>query len=178
MILQKIQLSLIFPSALFSFIFPGKASEKAALLAGMACGTDLLHLDEQRVQVTVVEDVLDALDVARGLSLLPELLARAAPEPGEPRAHGPLDRFLVHVPDHEHLAGLPVLDDRGYQAFLIVFQVFGYLHHEASCITNRKKCPESVRRIFCADGMPQGEILPHEQKVLAKSRGFLYYECA
>src|SRR4030067_2358252 len=142
MILQKIQLSLIFPPALFFIVFPGKASEKAALLAGMACRTDRRHLDEERVQVTVVEDVLDALNVARGLSLLPELLARTAPEPGEPRAHGPLDRFRVHIPDHEHLAGRPVLDDRGDQAFFIVFQVFGYPHHKASCITNRKKCPE------------------------------------
>ncbi len=50
----------------------------------------LLDLDQERVLVAVIQNILDALDMARGLALLPELLARAAPEPGKSRLQGSL----------------------------------------------------------------------------------------
>jgi hypothetical protein len=88
----------------------------------------LLHLDEERVLITIVQDFLDALDVSRGLTLLPELLARTAPEPGEAGFNGLANRFGVHVSHHQDLIALPILNNGRDQAFFIEFQVAGNLH--------------------------------------------------
>src|SRR4051794_8109480 len=50
-------------------------------LAGVAGGTGRLHERQDRVKVAVEAQLADLLDVAGGLPLVPQLLARAAPEP-------------------------------------------------------------------------------------------------
>ncbi len=83
--------------------------------------TGLLHLDQKRILITVVQNILDALDVTRSLAFLPEFFTRSAPEPGEPRVDGSPERFGIHVGDHEDLMILPVLDNGGNQALVVVF---------------------------------------------------------
>ena len=67
---------------------------------------------QERVAVAVVAQLLDRERVAGRLALVPELLARAAPEPRLARlARQPL-RLVVHPREHQHAARLRVLDDR------------------------------------------------------------------
>src|SRR3954454_19834365 len=56
--------------------------EETGALAGVACRARRLDQRQQRVGVAVPAQLAHALDVAGGLALVPELLARAAPEPG------------------------------------------------------------------------------------------------
>src|SRR3990172_5176287 len=83
---------------------------EAGPLAGVAGGTELVDANEQHVCVAVGPDLLDVLDVAGGLPLAPPLLPGAAPEHRSPQ------RLPVHPGQHEDLAVLGVLDDRGDQA--------------------------------------------------------------
>ena len=87
-------------------------------MTGWSC---LIDLDEERVLIAIVQDLCNALNVARGFTFLPELLARTAPKPGETAFHGLLQRCRVHVRDHEDLVCSTVLDDSGDEAFFIVF---------------------------------------------------------
>jgi len=97
----------------------------------VACRAGLLHLNEQRVLVAVVQDLLYALNIAGRLALLPELVTRAAPETRQAALHGPLQRLSVHVRHHQDLTGPPVLDDGGDEALFIVFQIIWNLHSDS-----------------------------------------------
>ena len=54
----------------------------------MAGNAALVHTHEQRIAIAVIGNLLDLLDIARLLSLLPETLAAAAVEPRQPRLDG------------------------------------------------------------------------------------------
>src|SRR5687767_987352 len=78
--------------------------EEARALAGVARGARRLDEREQGVGVAVVTEGLDALDVAGRAALVPELLARAAPEPRLARLARARERVRVHVRMHKDLA--------------------------------------------------------------------------
>lgn len=105
-----------------------KTSKETGAVAGMTGRTGLLYLDQQCVLVAVVQDLFDALDIARRLALLPKFLAGPAPEPGKARFNGLSDRRGVHVRDHQHLAAFPILNDRGDQSFFVELQSIRDLH--------------------------------------------------
>ena len=96
---------------------PGEeAPVEATLRAGVAGGTGLVYQREQGIGVAVVAEFPHLLDVAGGLPLVPETLAGAAPEPGVSAAESLLHRFPIHVGEHEHLAGGPLLHHARHQA--------------------------------------------------------------
>ena len=64
---------------------PGREAGQRARVAGRAGGADA---EQDRVAVAVVPELLDGERVAGRLALVPELLARAAPEPGLARLAG------------------------------------------------------------------------------------------
>ena len=68
-----------------------------------------------RVAVAVVAELLDRERVPRRLALVPELLARAAVELRLARLAREPHRLVVHPREHQHAAGLRVLDDRRAQ---------------------------------------------------------------
>ena len=111
------------------------AAAEAGIGARVAGDARLMHAHEKRVAVAVVGDLLDLLDVAGCLALLPELLAAAAEEPGVARLERLLEGFLVHVGQHEDLAVL-LLHDGGHEALLVEFDhrdvnricIFGICH--------------------------------------------------
>ena len=74
------------------------------------------HAVEQRVLLAVHADLDQVQDVARGGSLVPELLARGRPEHRGPGAQRLAQRPLVGVADEEHVTGLRVLQHHGKQA--------------------------------------------------------------
>lgn len=123
----------------------GKAPEKAGALSGMAGGSGLFDFDEKRVLIAVVENFPYALNVAGSLALLPKLPARAAPIPGEAAFNGFPERGGVHVRYHQNLVGFPVLNDRGDQALVVVFQVIGNQHKGIFIITRRKSPDDFLR---------------------------------
>src|ERR1035437_10995483 len=53
-------------------------AEEAGLVAFVAGGADLVHLDQKSVAVAVERDTLDGLGVAAAFAFHPELLARPA----------------------------------------------------------------------------------------------------
>ena len=71
------------------------------------------HAHEQRVAVAVVAQLLDRHRVAARRALVPVLLAAAAPEPRLARLARAALGLGVHPREHQHAAGLGVLDDRG-----------------------------------------------------------------
>ena len=56
----------------------------------------------------------DSLDLARGLALAPERLARARPVDGVAGRQRLLDRLTVHPGQHQDLAGVVLLRHRGH----------------------------------------------------------------
>src|SRR2546423_768599 len=80
-----------------------------------ATGIELL----ESVGVAVIAQAQHLLHVARGLALVPELLARAAEEvglAGLPRAR---ESLFVHVGEREHLARARVLHDAWHETVLV-----------------------------------------------------------
>src|SRR5215207_6784660 len=88
---------------------------EAAAGARVAGDPDLLDLHEQRVGIAVERRLAHELHVARGVALAPVLLAGSRPERDAPLREGASQRLAVHPAEHEHLAGVPLLDDGGQQ---------------------------------------------------------------
>src|SRR5215217_7582177 len=88
---------------------------EARALAGVAGRASRLHERQDRVVIAVEAELLQLLDVPGGLALVPQLLARARPEPHLARRPRALERLVVHVREREHLAGPGVLDYAGKQ---------------------------------------------------------------
>ena len=81
----------------------------------MAGHSDLVDLHEQGVVVAVEGGRVHILCVAGGVALTPVFLAAARPEGDASLNEGAAQRFPVHPAEHEHLVGVPLLDDRGQQ---------------------------------------------------------------
>ena len=88
---------------------------EAGALARVARRAGRLDERQDRVVVAVEAKLLEPLDVAGRGALVPELLARARPEPHLAGRPGALERLVVHVREREHLAGAGVLHDAGQQ---------------------------------------------------------------
>ena len=80
--------------------------------ARVADGAVRADAQKDRVAVAVVPDLLDGERRAGGLALVPELAARAAPEPRLAGLARAAERLLVHPGEHQHAAVVGVLDDR------------------------------------------------------------------
>src|SRR5579863_2671419 len=75
-------------------------------------GTFLIDLDDERVGVAIDKDAPDALTVARGLALLPQLLAASRKEPRPSCLERALQRLFVHVANHQDVSRRRLLHDR------------------------------------------------------------------
>src|ERR687886_3019849 len=88
---------------------------EAGALAGVAGRALLVDEDQQRVAVAVQADVAHPLAVPGGLPLHPVLAPAARPVGGPAGGQGAAQRLVVHPRDHEHLAGVVLLDHGGDQ---------------------------------------------------------------
>src|SRR3712207_3482344 len=88
---------------------------EAGALAGVAGRPLLVDEHQQRVAVAVQAHVADPLAVPGGLPLHPVLAPAARPVGGPAGGEGAAQRLVVHPRDHEHLAGVVLLDDGGDQ---------------------------------------------------------------
>ena len=79
----------------------------------MAGDAVLVRLDQERVAIAVGVDPVHVLGVAGRLALAPERAARPRPVVAEPGLERLRERLAVHPRDHEHLAGLGLLDHGG-----------------------------------------------------------------
>ena len=79
----------------------------AAQVAGGALGAGG---HQQAVVVAVAVQVLQVQDIAGGLAFLPEAGARSAVKVHQAGFYGAVQGLLVHVAEHQHLAGAVVLD--------------------------------------------------------------------
>ena len=113
-LLKRIHILLSFLLLVF---FPQRR-EKAGAVACVADRT-LGRADiDQRIIVTVGQDLLHKNEIARGLALVPQLLARAREKPRRAGIHRQLKRLLVRIAEHEHLAAALILtDDRDERRF-------------------------------------------------------------
>jgi len=85
----------------------------AGVGAGVADGAGGIGLDEEGVVVAVVENLDDAKHIAGGLAFGPQLLAAPAEEGHQPGGKGLLYGLGIHIAQHQHFAGLGVLDNNG-----------------------------------------------------------------
>ena len=86
---------------------------KAAALPGVTRWARGLHEGEQAVAVAVNAQRAHRLHVAAGFALVPRTLARATPQVQLARLARARERLLIHVGEHQHLSGAPVLHDAG-----------------------------------------------------------------
>jgi hypothetical protein len=93
---------------------------EARALAGVTGGSVRLHQGQNSIRIAVVGQGFEALGVAGGGALVPQLPAGAAPEVHLPRGPGALQGLGVHVGERQHLAAAPVLHDAGHQPPLVV----------------------------------------------------------
>ena len=69
-----------------------------------------LGADHQRVLIAVDEDLLDAQDVSGSLALLPQATARPRMEMRLAACRGGIERFAIHMCNHQHRAIVGVDD--------------------------------------------------------------------
>src|SRR6476659_1581079 len=98
---------------------------EAGTAAGVAGRADLVDPHEEGIAVAVEGDGVDVLDVPRRVALAPVLAPAAGPEGHPPLGKGPPQRLVVHPAEHEHLAGVVLLDDRGDQAAVVALEARG-----------------------------------------------------
>ena len=88
-------------------------SVKAGSISGVAAARAVLaNFEDEGILVTVGENLFHGLRVARGGSLVPELLTAAGEIDGLADLESLAEGFLVHVGDHKDLVGVGVLRDR------------------------------------------------------------------
>src|SRR5262249_59450470 len=88
---------------------------------GVAGRADLLDTDPDRILIAVGAHLDDALGVPGALALAPERVARAAEIPGLARGDGLAQRLVVHVRDHQNVAGRSIGGDARHQSGRVEF---------------------------------------------------------
>ncbi len=81
----------------------------------MADGANLAHEKQQAVLLAIDADLVDHLLVTRRFAFSPERVAAAAPIMRPAGLVGEAKRIVVHVGQHQHVAGHGVLDDHRRQ---------------------------------------------------------------
>src|SRR6266568_3869383 len=84
-------------------------------VAGVAGPAGLVDLDQDGVAVAVQRDGLHELDMTGHLALDPVLLPAARPVGAAAGRQRAVQRLVVHPAEHQHLAGVELLRDRGEQ---------------------------------------------------------------
>src|SRR5579871_4694922 len=93
-------------------------AEKARLITLMAGGAVAVLFDRQQdcVAITIDADFVHGLVIAGFLALAPQPIARAREVAGVAGAQSFLERFAVHIRDHQQPSALMVLGDGGDDA--------------------------------------------------------------
>ena len=117
-------------------------------MAGRSVGR---HAHEHRVIVTVVRDLDDVHRVARRLTLLPQLLARAREEVDESARTRERERLVVHPAQHQDATRGVVLDNRRSK----------FVAHITSLI-GRSSIPRSF--YLTAQTRQSGRVLVHDRR--------------
>jgi len=98
---------------------------KARLVSDVTLSGIDADLKHNTILVTVDKYLLYLLDMSGLFSLFPELFSRAAVVCCDARFDGLLQGLLVHISDHQYLAGPGVLGDSGNQTVGIEFGAEG-----------------------------------------------------
>jgi len=83
-------------------------------------GSEGFRLDQEGIAIAIGCDGLEKKEVAGAFALGPKLLARAAEKRDVARGERLVERFAIHVANHEDTFGISVLDNGRYQAILLV----------------------------------------------------------
>lgn len=78
--------------------------------------------DQKRIGIAIYADLDHALHVSGGGALVPQLAAAARPEIGFTVLERELQRFLVHVRQHEDFVCLCILHDGRDQSVAVEFE--------------------------------------------------------
>jgi len=87
----------------------------------MAGGPGLLDADPDCVLIAIGTHLNHTLDVTGGFALAPQRLAGAAVIPGFSARDRLAQRLLIHVRDHQYLAGADVGRDTGHKTGSVEF---------------------------------------------------------
>jgi hypothetical protein len=99
----------------------------------MAGDTVLLELQYDRIGITVKQEILDLLCMARTLSLFPDTLFASAEVVGVAGRECEVVRLFVHIGEHQYVIGLIVLCDSGDEGVFVPV----YCHDNFSEIIRR-----------------------------------------
>ena len=106
---------------------PGRAvgielAEEAGAVTLVTGGAFLVDLDENGVGIAIIEELAHFLGVSGGFAFHPHLVTGTAEEPGLAGGEGLGEGFLIHVGNHEYVAGGGILHDGGEQAMGVEFK--------------------------------------------------------
>src|SRR6202167_5272392 len=93
----------------------GYGAVEARAAAGVAGSTGLFDPDPDRVLIAIDPHLDHALDMAGAFAFSPQRMAGAAEVPGFPAGDGLAQGFIVHMRDHQHLAGAGVGRHAGHE---------------------------------------------------------------
>ena len=112
----------------------------------------LLDGEQQHIGIAVVAKAAQLLKLAAGGTLMPQLLAGAAPVVHLTRGQGALNRLGVHPGHHQHGAIQPVLGHGGNQACLVKAQVLAELSGEL--LSGERLGPGGIEQVKgCLQGL-------------------------
>src|SRR3954467_9040580 len=158
---------------------------EAGPAAGVTRRADLLDTEPDRILIAIGADLDHALGLTRGLTFSPQGLARAAEVPGLAGRDGLAQRLVVHVRDHQHVAGGDVGRDDGHEpgrvelgkegeTFLGFMGVSG--HNALAGLSRGQRCRPRTRdrKRACSAGlsrnMPVKRLVKVEAPCLATPR--------
>lgn len=75
----------------------------------------LVNADQERVAIAVQAHGLDPLGMSRGITLAPVFPPRTRIERDASGGEGAMQRFVIHPAEHQHIAGVMLLDDGWHQ---------------------------------------------------------------
>src|SRR4029450_9925113 len=101
---------------------PQHSRVEAAVVAGVAGGTDLIDADEQGITVAVDAYLAHVLTGPGRLPLDPVRSTAPAPVRGQPGRECQMQGLIVHPAQHQHLTGVGLTDHRRGPAILSPLQ--------------------------------------------------------
>ena len=101
------------PFFLFLRLFPDWLLIEAGAIAGVAGRSLRDAAIDERIIITVGQNLTDKNEIAGGLALVPQLLARAREKPRRAGVHRQLQGLLVRVAEHQDFAIAFILTDHG-----------------------------------------------------------------
>src|ERR1700722_2948195 len=133
----------------------GHGAGEAGGAAGVAGGSGLLDPDPDRVLIAIDPHLDHALDMAGAFALSPKRVTGATEIPGFPISDSLAQGFVVHMRDHQHLAGAGIGRHAGHEARCVEFGLEGqpFLDVIDHTVIDRSGCGHGQSLVIASEGL-------------------------